>query len=101
MLPEELMRLSPRYFHRLRQAKRKHRAHATDVLEVALARLTAIVANTGFRGGEEPRQPQEFLVSRHLMPREPKRRRRVERPEEAADQLRAFFEKRMAARNSA
>lgn len=69
MQPEELMRLSPRYFHKLMRVCREKQRRSTDVLEIMLAQLTAMVANTGFRGWEEPRKVDEFYITAERRPK--------------------------------
>ena len=46
-------------------AKRREDAaiQRDSMLEIMLAQLTAMVANTGFKGWTEPREPKEFMPS--------------------------------------
>ncbi len=61
-------------------------------LEVMLASLTAMVANTGFRGWKEPRQPEEFMPSLAHKQAAVKPRRRTKRElRRKAESIRAAF----------
>lgn len=45
---------------------RKRRTEQDTLFEVMMARLTAMVANTGFRGWPEPRKIEEFMPSEQV-----------------------------------
>lgn len=94
MLREEFMRLSPRYFARLITDYQASRRRADEMVEVMMAQMIAMVANTGFRGYETVRQPQEFMPT--LLRAKPKRQR-IDRKNLALD-ARAYFARARASR---
>jgi hypothetical protein len=59
----EFMRLTPRYFARLTKEHREARERSERTVEFMLAQVVAMVANTGFKGWDKPRQPTEFMPS--------------------------------------
>ena len=69
------------------------------VLELLLAQLTAMVANTGFRGFKEPLKAQDFLVTER--PRQPQRAKRPTKAqrEAVADSWREAMQALMAKQN--
>lgn len=60
---EEFMRLSPRFFAILLKAHWEKCRRADQMAEIIGGQLIAMVANTGFKGWEQPRKPQEFMPS--------------------------------------
>jgi hypothetical protein len=59
---EEFLALTPRHLDRLWKAEAERHKATGWRGELMLAQLTAMVANTGFKGWEEARQPKEFLL---------------------------------------
>jgi hypothetical protein len=60
----EFMRTTPRFFARLTREHREARERSERTLEYMLAQIVAMVANTGFKGWDEARKPDEFMPSR-------------------------------------
>jgi hypothetical protein len=60
----EFMRTTPRFFARLTKEHREARERTERTMEYMLAQIVAMVANTGFKGWDEARKPDEFMPSR-------------------------------------
>ena len=58
---DEFMSITPRYFDELMKQHRFNVERAERGRDFMLSQLIAMVANTGTRSFEEPRQPVEFL----------------------------------------
>jgi hypothetical protein len=72
---------------------REERKRMTEHQEFLFAQLTAMVANTSFRGFKELRRPDEFMPSQRRAVK-PKRRRRAVIAEEARAVMRHFMGRR-------
>lgn len=58
---DELRRISPRFFAKLAAEHKAAREREQWHGEFMLAQVIAMVANTGFKGWKEVRQPKEFM----------------------------------------
>jgi hypothetical protein len=56
---------TPRQFDAMARAHRRARRREVQHIEFLFGQLTAMVANTGFRGWKEVRTTDEFMPSRH------------------------------------
>lgn len=61
----EFLALNWAQWQALRKRRDAQREAGDAMLEFMLAQLTAMVANTGFKGWPDPRKPEEFMPSRH------------------------------------
>ena len=87
--------MTPRQFDALARVHRDMRRHEIEHQEFLFAQLTAMVANTGFRGWKEVRTAEEFMPSRWKRPRRPKRLNR----KAIADRIRRGMAAIMARQN--
>lgn len=59
----EVLRCTPMYMAELRRRYEENLTYEQRLTEVMLAQVVAMVANTGFRGFKDVRQPKEFMPS--------------------------------------
>lgn len=93
---DEFYAITPRQLDALARAHQRRLRREVEHREFMFAQVTAMVANTGFRGWEKPRQPLEFMPSRVL---EAKRAPRINRQAVARD-LRGVMAQLMAQHNA-
>ena len=87
------MRMTPRLFDAWVLLDQKDRERQRRERDVPIAVLTAMVANTGFKGFEEPRLPSEFLP---VYPSDDQAKPIRKRRESFDQQMRRTMERAMA-----
>jgi hypothetical protein len=63
---DEFYGMTPRQFDALARAHRRAKRRMVEHTEYLFGQLTAMVANTGFRGWNEARTADEFMPSRQM-----------------------------------